>query len=162
MYMHTKTSPTATRRMWRQTATRLHFLLRPLLEGFSRMDSMRALIPPRVAWRRFGFSLSLLTCFVLSFMTAKAGYVPVAVTGLNVDAVCNGTGTAAATTAGIPSGIDGGNYWFMDSTFNPGATNSFTYKAFPPSLNVNSAITPGLSWTLKSYSSNNALKIATP
>ncbi|PZF71173.1 GEVED domain-containing protein [Taibaiella soli] len=95
---------------------------------------------------------------------SKAGYIPVAVTGFNVDAVCNGSGTALATTSGLPNGFDGGNYWLNDSTFAPGngiSPATTPGGAMPPSLNLPSAITPGLNWTLQSYSGNNALRIIT-
>jgi len=118
----------------------------------------------RTAFRRSGQRMFLLCCLVFYSLMSKAGYIPVAVTGFNVDAVCNGSGTALATTSGISSGFDGGNYWLTDSTFSPGGSISPATPpggAMPPSLNLPSAITSGLSWTLSSYSGNNALRINT-
>lgn len=118
----------------------------------------------QAAFRRSGQRMFLLCCLVFYSLMSKAGYVPVVVTGFNVDAVCNGSGTALATTSGISSGFDGGNYWLTDSTFSPGGGISPATPpggAMPPSLNLPSAITAGLSWTLQSYSGNNALRINT-
>lgn len=92
---------------------------------------------------------------VLGFAPAKAGYVPVAVTGYNADIVANGAGSAASS---ITADVDGANYAFMASTFNPSGTPPTSF--LPNGGLVNSNATPGLSFQLASYSANNSLRIA--
>lgn len=92
---------------------------------------------------------------ILGFVPAKAGYVPVAVNGYNADVVANGAGAASAS---ITADVDGAGYAFMAPTYNPSGT-TFPTSFLPGTGLVNSAATPGLSFQLASYSSNNSLRI---
>ncbi len=102
-------------------------------------------------------SLLLFVLFLLS-VTANAQYSNVPVTGYNADVVANG-----ATGPGINSttaDVDGVNWVFVDTTFNPGSGVCVTgATGLPGSRLINSITTPGLTYSLQPYNVNNSLRL---
>jgi len=100
--------------------------------------------------------LAILVLIVTGSYHARAGYVPVAVTGYNADVVANGVGSA---TGSITADVDGAGYAFMAADFNPlGALPT----AYMPSNNkVYSVTTSGVLFQLEPYNANNSLRIPT-
>lgn len=88
-------------------------------------------------------------------LQAKAGFVPVAVTGYNADVVANGVGSATTSTT---ADVDGANYAFMANDFNPSGALPTSYM--PPSGMVYSTFTSGVTFQLAPYNANNSLRIA--
>jgi hypothetical protein len=104
--------------------------------------------------------VALLFCvFYLPFM-ADAQYSNVPVTGFNADVVAEGTGGPATnfTTADV----DGVNYVFVSTTFNPATSGSpctTTTSAMPASGTIASLTTTGLTYSLQPYTGNNVLRL---
>lgn len=85
-------------------------------------------------------------------------FSPLTVTGFNADVIANGVGAASASTT---ADVDGGGYYFLDSSYLYTSTDATPVYALPLNGIINSAVTPGLSFKLQSASSNNSLRIAT-
>ncbi len=99
--------------------------------------------------------------------TLTPAYSNVPVTGFNNDIVANGIGTTnTSSTGSMPgvtypvNGVDGAGYTFVDNTYKwyPGAS-AFPTCGLPSNNQVPSSLTPGLTYTLQSYSANNALTV---
>jgi len=99
--------------------------------------------------------LSFFLLATLSITAAHAGYAPVAVSGYTADVVANGTGTALSS---ITLDVDGAGYAFQASDFNAGAGTPTSYM--PTGGFVTSVGTPGMTYQMASYSSNNSLRLA--
>lgn len=103
--------------------------------------------------------LLALTFCVSAFFHTKAAYVPVVISsGYNADVIANGTGTGLATTT---SDVDGVNYCYFSNGWQLNATSTPATTGLPATGLINSAVTPGLSFQLASYSGNNDLRLAT-
>ena len=100
--------------------------------------------------------LLLFSCMAFFMLTAKAAYVPVALTGYNFDGVCNGSGLPTASATGS---LDNQGYWLMDSTYVHPTYGAVNVPAMPTSLSVTSALDPNVQWQLRPYTGNNVLRI---
>lgn len=92
--------------------------------------------------------------------TKAQNYQPISLTGFNQDVIANGIGPALFSTT---ASIDEANFALVSRDYQ--LTNTSTPLTFglPTNGTINSAVTstPGLSYQLASYSSNNALKLNT-
>ncbi|MES2780286.1 MAG: BNR-repeat neuraminidase N-terminal domain-containing protein, partial [Bacteroidota bacterium] len=102
--------------------------------------------------------LTLLTLLLMQFY-AHAQYANVPVTGFNADVVADGA-TGAATNS-TTADVDGVNYVFVSSTFNPGPGICATgTTALPVANTITSLITPALTYNLQPYNANNILRLS--
>ena len=104
----------------------------------------------------------LLSFFLCAFVqSVQAAYIPLNISsGYNADVIVNGVGTGLTTST---SDVDGANYAFVALGWQQTATSTPLAWGLPASGIVNSAVaaTPGLSFNLASYSSNNSARILT-
>jgi hypothetical protein len=99
--------------------------------------------------------LSLLFLFSI---TARAQYTNVPVTGFNADVVADGAVGPAINSTNAD--VDGVNYVFVSTTFNPGSgICTATGTALPASNQLTSLITPALTYNLQPYNANNILRL---
>jgi hypothetical protein len=104
------------------------------------------------------FLVSSILC--LCVFSASAQFSNVPVTGYNADVVAEGTGSAA--TSFTTADVDGVNYVFVSSTFNPATSGSpctTTTSAMPASNTIASLTTVGLTYSLQPYTGNNVLRL---
>lgn len=100
---------------------------------------------------------TLLTVALSAAFFARAGYVPVAVTGYNADVVANGSGPAAASTV---LDVDGVSFVFMAPDYvNPQGLAPATF--LPADGAVYSQLTSGVRYQLAPYSGLNSLRLLT-
>lgn len=88
-------------------------------------------------------------------------YQPVAIqSGFNADVIANGIGAASTSTN---NDVDGVSYAFISRDFQATAASTPLTYGLPVNRMISSAVasTPGLSYTLASYSSNNSLRLLT-
>ncbi|OCK49765.1 hypothetical protein BA768_07655 [Chryseobacterium sp. CBo1] len=80
--------------------------------------------------------------------------------GLNSDVIANGVGSATTSTT---TDVDGVSYAFVSQDFLATTTSPALTYGLPANGIVNSVVasTPGLSYVLANYSSNNSLKLST-
>ncbi|KFE99541.1 hypothetical protein IX39_02430 [Chryseobacterium formosense] len=80
--------------------------------------------------------------------------------GLNSDVIANGVGSATTSTT---TDVDGVSYAFVSQDFSATTTSPALTYGLPANGIVNSVVasTPGLSYVLANYSSNNSLKLST-
>ncbi|RQO31498.1 hypothetical protein DBR32_05945 [Taibaiella sp. KBW10] len=107
---------------------------------------------------RKNFLLVLALLFAVQY--TYAAYVPLNISsGYSADVVVNGIGTGLATTT---SDVDGVSYAFVAQGWQQTAASTPLAWGFPASGIVNSTVaaTPGLSFNLASYNSNNSVRIA--
>jgi len=86
-------------------------------------------------------------------------YQPLAVqSGFNADVIANGVGPSASSTN---NDVDGVNYAFLSQDFQLTATSTPLTYGLPTGGIINSVVssTPGLSYQLAPYSSNNSLRL---
>ncbi|AOM80089.1 hypothetical protein BFS30_24760 [Pedobacter steynii] len=76
--------------------------------------------------------------------------------GFNADVIANGIGTTIATTN---NDVDGANYSFLSTGWQFNASGAPAVNALPANGEIISPITPGLTYQLADYSSNNSLRI---
>ncbi|MFC3160532.1 Por secretion system C-terminal sorting domain-containing protein [Chryseobacterium arachidis] len=99
-----------------------------------------------------------LSTMAISQLTAQE-YQPLLIqSGLNADVIANGVGPSASSTN---NDVDGVNYAFISRDFQLTATSSPLTYGLPVNGIINSVVasTPGLSYQLASYSSNNSLRL---
>ena len=87
-------------------------------------------------------------------------FANVPVTGFNNDIVAGGVGTNAILGTSYPAvGMDGALYTFIDNTYKYASANALPTCFMPTNLQAASSRTTGLTYTLQSYSANNALTL---
>jgi trimeric autotransporter adhesin len=104
--------------------------------------------------------------FILAFLLSTSAFrvkaqQNVPVTGYNSDQVADGIGAPSTTTsASTDNGVDGGNYVFVDGTYQYNGTCALpTIGVLPAGNQISSTAVPGLTYTLQPYTANNALRI---
>jgi len=103
--------------------------------------------------------LYLASLFSLGLITAAEAYTPLTISsGFNADVIANGVGAANVVTN---SDVDGVNYAYVSNGWQATASSPLTTTGLPATGLINSAIIPGLSFQLASYSANNDLRLAT-
>jgi hypothetical protein len=100
----------------------------------------------------------LLPVLLAGSFYAQATFVPVGLTGFNNDAIANGVGNASASTT---LAVDQSDWDLVAPDFKAIASNAAPTAALPANGLINSAQTPGLTYQLNSYSTNNALILST-
>ncbi|GAB3582189.1 hypothetical protein GCM10027345_26020 [Hymenobacter daeguensis] len=91
---------------------------------------------------------------------AQTTYTPVAVTGFTEDIVANGAGRAnTSTTSPADQGVSGNRFAYVAPTFVSPVSGAAT-RSLPANGVINSVMTPGLSFQLADYASNNSLRLA--
>lgn len=99
---------------------------------------------------------TLLTLGLVAAFSARAGYVPVAVTGYTADVVANGAGTATASTT---ADVDGASFAFVAPDYvNLVGQSPATF--LPADGIIYSQVTSGVKFQLAPYTSLNSLRIA--
>lgn len=105
--------------------------------------------------------LLLTALFALTVSAARAVYMPVPITsGFTADVIGNGIGTAGTVTT---ADVDGAGYRLVAVGWQLNASSTPLAFGLPANGIINSAVaaTPGLTFNLAPYSSNNSLRIAT-
>ncbi|PZF73096.1 GEVED domain-containing protein [Taibaiella soli] len=102
--------------------------------------------------------ITFLLCFLFAFSWARAGYNNVVVTGFNDDVVANGIGAATASTTADVDGT-GTGYVFVTPDFQQTSSATLPTQFLPANGQIASISTPGMTYQLASYSSNNALRL---
>jgi hypothetical protein len=106
------------------------------------------------------FALLLLGLSGARLASAQTTYTPVTVTGFTDDIVANGAGPAStSTTNPADQGVAGNRFAYIAPTFVSPVSGAPT-RSLPANGIINSAMTPGLSFQLASYTGNNSLRIA--
>ncbi|MBL0046898.1 MAG: T9SS type A sorting domain-containing protein [Bacteroidetes bacterium] len=106
-----------------------------------------------------GKFLSIAFCLLLS-MQVQAQLINIPVSGFYNDIVADGVGTN--TISGITHttiGVDGARYYFIDNTYKYSSSSNLPSCFMPTSGLAPSMRTPGLTYQLQSYASDNALTI---
>ena len=98
----------------------------------------------------------LVAVMVLTIVGANAQFSSVACTGYNADVVADGVGLPSASTT---HDVDGVNWVFVSSTFNPAGTICASgATAMPASNTISSLTTSGLVYNLQPYNAPNSLR----
>ncbi len=100
----------------------------------------------------------LLTSLFINTMKAQE-YQPIGIqSGFNADVIANGVGAASTSTS---TDVDGVSYAFISRDFQLTSSSTALTYGLPISGNFTSAVasTPGLTYQLASYSSNNSLRL---
>ncbi|REC41638.1 GEVED domain-containing protein [Chryseobacterium sp. 5_R23647] len=104
------------------------------------------------------FGLVNLCALFYAPMVFAQYYHPVAVSGFTQDVIANGIGNATASTT---ASVDAVDYGYVSKDFKATATSPELTYGLPVSGQFMSVVgtTPGLTYQLASYNSNNALKL---
>ena len=113
--------------------------------------------------RSFNYAKAIQVFLLIGFTivyTAKAQLVSVAVTGFNNDIVANGVGFNSIPGTTYPSiGMDGAGYTFIDNTYKYSSSSSLPTCFLPVNQTLTSLRTPGLNYSLQSYTGFNSMTI---
>jgi hypothetical protein len=102
------------------------------------------------------FSGLLITASAFCPLSAQEWEHLTVASGYNQDVIANGLGAANTSTT---IGVDNANFAFMSNDFQALASNTPPAYALPATGLISSLPTPGLTYQLGSYSSNNSLRI---
>lgn len=113
--------------------------------------------------------ITFLACLLFAFLSSRAAYNPVTLTGYNADIVLNGSATVNNTTpfpsvtAGADVATNPGPFTFYASDFAYSAGSlsggPFTSGFMPAGGTISSSLTYGVPYQLAPYTANNALSL---
>jgi hypothetical protein len=102
--------------------------------------------------------ITLLALLCVFYVTARAGFSTVSLTGFTADIVSNGSVSAGSSISSfMTEGFDSAGYALVSQDYNFGGYTPSYY--LPTGGAVTSGITSGLGFQLADYSSNNALRL---